>query len=142
MSSSHRYVRDTPTGVGDREPTALAGGVRVFAGVLMTVSGVLQVLQGIALMSNDDFFTTKAYTYDGSATAWGWAHLIIGLILALVGIGVVMNSGLARAIGIAIVCVGALSNFLFLPTYPLWAIVLIAFNILCLWALVTAAEKW
>ena len=57
-----------------------------------------------------------------------------------VGYGVLANSTLGRAVAIPLVVIAMVNNFLFLPAYPLWSIVLIALDIFILWALVTAPE--
>jgi hypothetical protein len=136
-----RAGRPPPEGVPDAHPTALAGGLRVFAGILMLADGLLQVLQGIAAVADDDFFNVPSgFTYDLNVTAWGWVHIVLGLLLALIGYGVLANSTLGRAVAIPVVVIGMVSNFAFLPVYPLWAIVLIVLDVFVLWALVTAPE--
>ena len=133
--------RPRPDVVGDDHPTALAGGIRVFAGILLVAHGLLQVLSGIAAVSDEDFFTIPpGFVYDLNVTAWGWVHIVLGLLLALVGYGVLANSTLGRAVAIPLVVIAMVNNFLFLPAYPLWSIVLVALDIFILWALVTAPE--
>ena len=132
--------RNIPTGVGDEHPSAAAGGLRIFAGVVMLVSGLFQVLQGIAAVSDDSFFASTSSTYDGNVTTWGWIHIVIGAIVALIGFGVLRNSMLGRALAIPLVVISMVGNFAFLPHYPLWAVVIIVLDVVILWALVTAPE--
>ena len=136
-----RAGRPAPEGVPDDHSTAFAGGLRVFAGILMLASGLLHVLQGIAAVANDDFFKVPTgLPYDMNVTAWGWVTIVLGLLLALIGYGVLANTTLGRAVAIPVVIFSMISNFAFLPHYPLWAVVLIVFDVFVLWALVTAPE--
>ncbi len=107
----------------------------------MLASGLLHVLQGIAAVANDDFFKVPTnLPYDLNVTAWGWVTIVLGLLLALIGYGVLANTTLGRAVAIPVVIFSMISNFAFLPHYPLWAVVLIVFDVFVLWALVTAPE--
>lgn len=132
--------RNIPTGVADEHPSAAAGGLRVFAGIIMLVSGLFQVLQGIAAVADDSFFANTSSTYDGNVTTWGWIHIVIGSIVALIGFGVLRNTMLGRALAIPLVVISMIGNFAFLPHYPLWAVVIIVLDVVILWALVTAPE--
>ena len=66
---------------------------------------------------------------------WGWVHLIVGLVVLLAGIGVFSGNILARIVGVVAVSVSLISNFLFIPAYPLWALIVITIDVLVIWAL-------
>ena len=107
-----------------------------FAAVIMIMIGTFQSLAGLAAIINDEYFVVgKNYTYDIDTTAWGWIHMGIGAIAILVGVGLMMRQEWAAVAGIAIAVLSALSNFMFLPYYPLWSIVIIAFDVAIIWAL-------
>ena|SRR5262245_9426668 len=130
------------SGEGDRAPSPFARGTLIFGGALMLVAGVFQALEGIqALDHGDVFFQGPRYSYDFNVTTWGWIHLILGVVVALTGLGVLLNRTIARVFGIIVVILSMASNFMFLPQYPLWTIVIIGLDILILWALVTAPER-
>ena len=104
----------------------------------MLVTGAFQVLQGIVALANDEFFVALPnYTYEFDLTAWGWLHLVIGVVLILVGIGLFTGNLLARAAGITIASLSAIANFLWLPYQPWWAILVIAIDVLVIWAIAT-----
>jgi len=116
--------------------TAVAMTVNTFAGVMLLIVAVLEVLDGIAAAANDEIFVRGIkYAYKLDLTAWGWIHIVIGAIGVAAGIGILMNQVWAMVIGIAFACLSAVANFAFLPYYPLWALVVIAFDILIIWAL-------
>jgi hypothetical protein len=111
-------------------------GLVLFAGVMMLVNGVLEILQGIVAVSRDSIYvTTPHYTFEFNLTAWGWIHIVWGLILAVVGYGVVRGAPWARVVAILVVAISLGLNFIFLPYYPLWSLVVIAIDGFVLWAL-------
>jgi hypothetical protein len=113
-----------------------ASGLTVFAGLIMLMIGVFQFFEGLAAIVNDQFFVvTEDYTFNIDTTAWGWVHLIFGVVLALIGIAVVAGQTWGRLLGIVVVGLSMVSNFLFIPYYPLWSIVMIALGVAVIWAL-------
>lgn len=116
----------------------LALGVASFAGVMLTIVGIFQVLQGIVAVANDHIFVTGLnYTYKFDVTGWGWAHIIIGAIGIAAGVGILADQTWARVAGIAVAGLSMISNFAFLPYYPLWSLVILAFDAFVIWALCT-----
>jgi hypothetical protein len=113
----------------------VTGGV-LFAGVVMMVSGLLEVFHGIMAIAQDNVFvTTPNYVFKFSLTSWGWIHLIIGALVAVVGFFVIRGATWARWVGIFLVSLSLIDNFLGLPHYPFWALILIALDIFVIWAL-------
>ena len=113
-----------------------AVGFIYFAAVIMILAGVFQALSGIVALANKSFFVVgRNYTYKLNVTTWGWIHIVIGVLLVVAGIGVLKGNVLARTLGIILASLSALANFLWLPYYPFWAILLIAFDFGVIWAL-------
>jgi hypothetical protein len=113
-----------------------AAGFATAAGVLMLTLGTFQAFEGLAVLINGDFLLNVGdYAFEVDVTAYGWGHIIIGLAVAVTG-GFVMTGAIwARVVGIGLAMLSALSNFLFIPYYPFWAILIIVFNIFVIWAL-------
>ncbi len=115
-----------------------AHGVEVFAGIMLIVAGAFEVIQSIAAIANDEYLVVLPnYVFSIDVTGWGWIHLLIGLILAAIGVFLLLDKGWARIAGIVIAGISALINFSWLPYSPLWALLLIAVDILVIWALAT-----
>jgi hypothetical protein len=115
---------------------AWAFGIGMFAGVMLVTLGILQALQGIAaLASNKVYVTGVNYVYSFDLTTWGWIHIGIGALAALAGVGVLLEQTWGRIIGLVLAIFSALANFMFIPHYPVWSIVVIAFDIAAVWAL-------
>jgi len=118
------------------EPSGWATGGLVFAASMLVLVGLFQALNGIVALANDDFFVkTRNYTFDVDITAWGWIHLILGIIIFIVGIGLFNQSGWAGVSAIAVAMLSAISNFFFIPYYPIWSLLLIGMNLWIIWAL-------
>jgi hypothetical protein len=120
----------------DRQPNAWATGLSLFAGSLLIVVGVFHVLEGIVAVANDNFFVKAPnYTFNIDTTAYGWTHILMGVILVLVGCGILAGQTWARYTGIFFASLSMIENFLFVPYYPVWSIVLIALDVAVVWAL-------
>jgi hypothetical protein len=115
-----------------------AAGAVFFAGVLLLIAGVAQAVVGLVALVNDTFYLVgEKWIFQFDLTSWGWIHIAIGAILFLVGIFVLRGALWASIVGIFIAAVSALANFVWLPYYPIWALLVIAVDILIIWALAT-----
>lgn len=119
-----------------KEVSPAAYGVSVFAGVVLATLSSFQFLEGLAAVLKDDLFVKgAAYAYQLDVTAWGWIHLILGLIGIAVGIGILTGQVWAFLGGLIFAFVSALTQFMFLPYYPFWAVLVIGLDVLVIWAL-------
>jgi hypothetical protein len=117
-------------------------GLTTFAGVMLLVVGAYQVLNGIAALLNDTIYiSTPDYVYSFDLTSWGWVHLLLGAAVGLVGAAILRGQAWARWVGIGLVSVSLVANFMFIPYYPLWASVIIALEITVIVALATPSAR-
>jgi hypothetical protein len=117
-------------------PSGWAVGFTVFAGVMMIMMGILHALWGLAAIIEDEFFVaTRNYLYNVDVTGWGWVHLIAGVIVILAGFWVFTGSVWARTVGVILAVLSAIANFLTIPYFPVWSLVIIAVDIFVIWAL-------
>ncbi|MGW6376780.1 DUF7144 family membrane protein [Rhodococcus sp. NPDC055112] len=113
----------------------VAAGASVGAAVLLVTAGVLQVLQGIAAVGNDAVYTVGVdYTYKLDLSAWGWIHIVLGVAIALVGVALFGAGIWARTLAIVIAGLSIIANFLWLPYAPGWAVLVIALDVVVIWA--------
>ena len=132
--STHAENRHTTS----QRPVGVQYGLAAFAGILMVVGGLYQAVKGLAAIFRDEVYVTAPnYTYAFDLTSWGWTHLLLGALVAAAGVAVVRGVTWGRVVGLALVIMSMLANFLFLPYYPLWSIVVIALQVVILWALIT-----
>jgi hypothetical protein len=93
---------------------------------------------GLAVLIDDGFVRdTRDYAYDLDPTGYGWIHLILGIVLVLVGFGIFSGAVWARTVGIILAMLSAFVSFLFIPSYPVWSVLIIALDIAVIWALAT-----
>jgi hypothetical protein len=74
-------------------------------------------------------------------TTWGWIHLVVGLIVALAGYFVLTGAVWARTVGVIMAVLSALLNFVWLPYYPVYSVVVIALDVLVIWALIAHGRE-
>ena len=117
---------------------AWASGLSIFAGAALLTVGIFQFLEGVAAAAKDDVFvTTTNYVFSFDLTTWGWIHIVIGIVVAVVGGAILAGQKWALVAGVVLAMLSALMNFVWLPYYPIWAVVIIAFDIAVIWALST-----
>ncbi|GAB4588393.1 DUF7144 family membrane protein [Nocardia sp. IFM 10818] len=116
----------------------IAAGTSIGAAILLITVGALSVLSGISAVAEDTLYVVGfEYIYQLDTTTWGWVHIGLGAVLMLAGGGLMAGTTWGR---IAAICVAALSiiaNFLFLPYYPWWSVLIIALDIVVIWAVTT-----
>jgi hypothetical protein len=112
------------------------------ASVLLILVGTFHVLQGIsAVNGNDPIFGHPEYSLEMNLTAWGWIHLSLGVAAVIIGIGILLGQSWGYMLGLVIAFLSALGNFAFLPHQPIWSLLLIAFDVLVVWALVAELRE-
>lgn len=131
---------NTPTthNSGGSARQGFAAGTSIAAAIVLVTVGVLQIFQGISALANDDMFVVgPEYVYQFDLTAWGWIHLIVGIVVVLVGLALLTGASWARVCAIIIAALSIIANFLWIPWYPLWSILIIALDIVVIWAVST-----
>jgi len=120
----------------DSNYSSWAVGWAGFAGVMLIMIGAMDIVQGLVALFNDEFYVVgPEWVFQFDITAWGWIHLILGIVLIASGIGIFSGNVAARTVGVIVAGLAALVNFAWLPYYPVWSIVIIAVCIAVIWAL-------
>jgi hypothetical protein len=100
-----------------------------FAGILLVISGTLNVIYGIAAIGNSKFFVQNAHYMFSNLKTWGWITLGIG-ILEVLAAGSLWNGGLyGRIFGIGTASLAAIGALLSIPAYPFWSLAVFALAI-------------
>ncbi|GKQ41487.1 hypothetical protein [Streptomyces sp. A012304] len=119
-----------------------ATGLTIFAAVMLMIAGILDILRGIAAIAEDDvFLTTRDYVFEFDLTGWGWIHLFLGVAALIISFGLFQASLWARVAGVAVAGLVIIANFLSLPYYPVWSVVMIAISGFVIWALCTVRRE-
>ena len=101
----------------------------------MILTGAFHAIQGLVAVLNDDFFVvSKEYVLKVDVTAYGWIHLVLGLVVAAAGFALFRGAVWARTVAVVVASVSMVANFVSIPYYPLWSLLLIAFDVFVIWA--------
>ena len=112
-----------------------AGGI-VFAATVLLMVGVFQAIAGLVAIIDDDFYVvTRNYTFELDTSAWGWVHLLLGIMLVATGFGLFSRRAWAGVTALVLAMLSAVVNFFFIPYYPFWSILVIALDVWVIWAL-------
>jgi hypothetical protein len=110
------------------------GGV-TFAATIMVLVGIFEAIAGLAAIFDDGFYVVNNnYAFDLDPTAYGWLHLIVGILVAWAGFSLFSRKAWAGIVAIVLAVVSAVTNFFFIPYYPFWSILMIALAVWVIWA--------
>jgi hypothetical protein len=119
--------------------SAAEDGRGLFAAVMLIVGGVYHGLIGVAALFRDQVYVvTPGYVYEFDLTGWGWTHLVLGAVLAVTGVAVGRGRTWGRMTGIGLAVLSLVANFLFLPHYPIWSILIVVVDVAIVYSLATA----
>ena len=119
------------------EPSAWAGWV-VFGGVMLIMLGTFQIIEGLVALFDDGFYLVRpsGLVVSVDYNTWGWTHVIIGVVAALAGIGLLTGNLAARIVGVGIAFLSALVNLAFISAYPVWSVILITLDVIVIYAII------
>lgn len=128
--------RPAQQAAGEARPTGWIGWI-IFAGVTMIVLGAFSIIEGLVAVFQRSFYvaTTGHLIVHVNYATWGWVHFGIGVAAVLVGFGVMTGALWARILGITIAVISAIVNLAFMAAYPVWGIIIIAVDIVIIYAL-------
>lgn len=117
-------------------PAAAAGWV-IFAGVIMFVVGVFDVIQGLVALFKEEVYVIPAsgLVVSTDFTTWGWILLIWGIVMILAAMSLFAGGQAGRWFALVVVAVNMIGQFAWFPAYPLWSLVVIGLSAGVLWAL-------
>jgi hypothetical protein len=133
-----QHAEGSPTGssLSMKHSGAWVGWI-AFAGVMMIMLGGFHIIQGLVALFNDQYFLVgrSGLVVSLDYTAWGWIHLIAGAVVVVAGVAVFAGQIWARTVGVVVAVVSALLNLGFLAAYPVWALIMIALDVVVIMAL-------
>jgi len=131
---SHQATYDDPVARTSRQ-TGWVGWV-VFAGFMLVLVGTFHIIEGLVAVFRDEVFLVrpKGLVVNVDYTAWGWAHIVGGALAILVGTCLLAGQLWARIVAVIVAMLSAIANITFLPAYPIWSTIMIAIDVLVIWA--------
>jgi hypothetical protein len=113
----------------------------LFAGILLLISGTLNIVYGIAAIGNSHFFTANASYILTELNTWGWVTLILGVIELCAGFSLFAGGSFGRWFGILAAGLVAIASLLDLPAYPFWSLCVFALSIIILYELAKSPKR-
>jgi hypothetical protein len=109
----------------------------LFAGIILMTNGFFNVIEGIVALFRDNVYLvgSEGLVVNVDFTVWGWALLLFGILLIVSGYGVMRGQTWARITAIVLVVINAIVHMVFMPAYPIWAIMVITLDVLVIYAL-------
>jgi len=109
----------------------------LFAGILLTISGILNIIYGIAAISESHFYVAETHYIVSSLNTWGWITLILGVLELFAGFSLFSGGEFGRWFGVVIaglVAIDALLN-ISSSSSPWWELCVFALSVVILYEL-------
>jgi hypothetical protein len=112
----------------------------VFAGLLLAIAGVLDIIWGIAAISNSKFFTEDVTYIVSGLHTWGWITLLIGIVQLIAAASLFAGGGFGRVIGILAASLSAIAALMSIPASPFWSLCVFALAIIVVYELAKSSS--
>ncbi len=107
----------------------------MFAGIMILIVAVLNIIYGFAAIDNSKFFVEDTKYILSDLNTWGWIILIIGVLQLFAGFSIWAGGEYGRWIGLITASVSAIAALLSIPGYPFWSLAIFAMDILIIYGL-------
>jgi hypothetical protein len=103
----------------------------------MVLLGSLHAIAGLLALLNDEYYEVGkgGLAVEASYTVWGWAHLVVGAVVVVAGWALVYGRTWARVVGVVVAGVSVILNVGFMAAHPVYAAIVIAIDLLVIWAI-------
>jgi hypothetical protein len=124
-------------GAPPRQVTGWVGWV-AFAGVMLVMLGVFQLIEGLVAIFDNGYFVVRpdGLVVNVDYNAWGWLHFALGVLGIVIGLGLLRGNAAARVAGVILAAVSAIVNLGFIAAYPVWSTIIIAVDVIVIYAIV------
>ena len=102
----------------------------IFAGVMLFIVGVLNVIYGIAAIGDSKFFVQDQKYIISNLNTWGWVTLLLGLFQFFAAFSLWSGGIYGRVFAIVAASLSAIGALLSIPAYPLWSLAVFAIDII------------
>lgn len=113
----------------------------LFAGVLLTVSGIANLIYGIAAVGNSKFFAENVTLIASDLNTYGWLIVVLGVIQLTAGASLFVGGGWGRFVGIVAAGLNAIAYLLTIPAAPFWSLCLFLLSMVILYELSKSAPR-
>lgn len=112
----------------------------IFAGVLLLIAGALNIIYGLAAISNSSIITASAVYILRDLRVWGWLSLFIGVCEWIAAFSLWSGGEFGRWFGIVVASLNAVGVLLTVTTYPFWSLAIFALSIIIIYKLAEGPE--
>jgi hypothetical protein len=113
----------------------------LFAGTLLIIAGVADLIYGIAAVTNSKFFTDNVTLIAADLNAYGWAIIVLGVVQFTAGASLFSGGGWGRFVGIIAAGLNAIAYLLTIPSAPIWSLCIFILSVTILYELAKAPER-
>jgi hypothetical protein len=117
------------------DDTMRGGGWVAFAGIMILIAAVLNVIWGIAAIDKASFFIEDERFIISNLSTWGWIIVVIGVLQLFAAFSIFSGGGYGRWIGIISASLGAIGALLSIPGYPFWSLAVFFVDVLVIYGL-------
>jgi len=107
----------------------------LFAGIMILIAGILNIVYGIAAIDNSKFFAGHTEFVVSSLKTWGWILLIVGILEVLAAFSIWAGGAFGAIFGIFAASISAIGALLSIPAYPFLSLAIFAVDILIIYGL-------
>jgi hypothetical protein len=115
------------------QPIPLNGWV-AFAGIVLLIAGIFNIIDGFVAIANDDYFVADELLW-GDLSAWGGAWLIVGIVQVITGWLILTAHPLGQIFGITVAGLNAIGQLMFISVFPVWSIAIMILDGFIIYAL-------
>jgi hypothetical protein len=115
--------------------TTQGAGWVAFAGIMVLIASVLNVIWGIAAIDKASFFIEDERFILSDLSTWGWIILVIGVLQAIAAFSIFSGGSYGRWVGILSAGLGAIGALLSIPGYPFWSLCVFLIDVLVIYGL-------
>jgi len=109
----------------------------LFAGLMLGIVGVLNLVAGIAAVDNSQFYVREVEFVLADLKTFGWFLIVVGALQLLTSVGIFLQSEAARWAGVIFVGLNMILQFFFLPAHPIMALMIFFVDVIILFGLLT-----
>jgi hypothetical protein len=112
-----------------------------FAGVLLLIAGLLNVIYGIAAIDDANFFVENERFIFSNLNTWGWVTLILGVLQVFAALSLFGGGLYGRVFGIGTAGLSAIAALLAIPAYPFWSLAIFALDVIIIHQIATRGTE-
>lgn len=114
---------------------AAGSGWLLFALILVGIAGCLNLIWGIAAISESKFFVANTTFILTDLKTWGWIILLIGVLQIGAAFSILAGGQYGRWVGIIAAALNSIASLMSISAYPFWALCLFGIDMLIIYGL-------